>query len=107
METIRLLIVIVLVGISGYFLVDTYFKYKAATGSTMDRLIAASRSSATILLQRAVSIVMAVVGVLAEVADKLDPGVGDTIKSIKPEFYLAFTVGLALLSILARNRTLP
>jgi len=106
MQTLSLVISFILVGIAGYFAIEVYFGYRSATGTTWERLVTASRNSATILLQRAIVVVSAIVGVLAQVADKIDPGLGDTIKSINPTWYLAFTVGLAILSVVARGRTL-
>lgn len=83
-------------------------QFATAQGDIFSRILAAGRNSATIAWQRFVIIISTAAASLSFVADYFNaPGVSDAIKSVlKPEYVAAFVVGVALISELARRRSL-
>lgn len=100
---------IVLAAIVGYFIYDFVVTFATSTGTIWQRLLATGKQSATILWQRFVVIVTGLSGGLVMLADYLNaPGVGDAIKSvIQPQYVAVFVIAIALISEIARRRTLP
>jgi hypothetical protein len=92
-----------------YVAVDFVRRYHAATGTVWQRLLATSRQSATILWQRFTIALAAFADALIWFADLLNaPGVADAIRSVlQPQYVAVFVVVLAIVSELARRRTLP
>lgn len=82
--------------------------FRAATGTVWERLLAAAQGSATILWARFSMLVGALATVLVEAADWLNaPGVADGIKAVMQPSYVAFfIIAMAVMSELARRRTL-
>lgn len=81
--------------------------YYKSEGSWWQRLLAASRESATILWNKAVILATGLITGVATLADKLDPGTAEQIKTILPPNWVAgFMVAVAVISIVARLRTL-
>lgn len=105
---IRIVFALFLIAIVAFFVFDMVKLYAATPGSTWDRILAAGRGSATIVWGRFVAIVAAAIGLLPDAADLFgDPSLGDAIKAaLNPQYVAAFTIGIALISIFARRRTL-
>jgi hypothetical protein len=101
-------VTLIVLAIVGYVVVDFVREWRKAEGSLWDRLVAAGKGSATILWARFTIIVGALADLLVEVADWLNaPGVADGIKMVlQPEYVGAFIVAVALISEVARRRTL-
>jgi len=78
-------------------------------GSTWQRLLEASRDSATILVQKCAILTSGIGSLAALLGEWLDmPGLKDAVQAaLKPEYVLAFVVATALVSWFARKRTLP
>jgi hypothetical protein len=108
LQTIRILVVIALIALVAYSAIDLAIRYRVTVGSPWERLIVAGRDSATILWQRFVIIVAGLAGSLGELADWLnEPALKEAIQaSLKPEYVAVFTVAVALVTIVARKRTL-
>lgn len=97
------------VAILAYVVYDFVKEYAAASGATTwDRLLAAGKGSATILLGRLTAFGAVVVTVLVESADWLGaPGIADTIKAqLTPQMAAVFAIALPFLFEFARRRTL-
>jgi hypothetical protein len=91
-----------------YFLYDAVTGYIAATGTVWERLLAAGKGSATIVWSRFVVMVSGLSGGLVVAADYLNaPGVASAVQSvIQPQYVMAFTVAIAVITEFARRRTL-
>ena len=101
-------IVVCVLVIIVYFGWTFYSTYKAATGSTFERAVAAAKGSATILWARFVALVGLATGGLASGADLLgDPSVGQAIQAYaKPQYVAGALVLIAVVTTWARKRTL-
>lgn len=81
--------------------------FRAAEGSTWDRVLAAAKGSATIFWAQAVIFATALVNGIGNLSDAIDPGIGEQIKSYLPSEYVAGFVMLTMfITIVARLRTL-
>jgi hypothetical protein len=106
--TVKLVLDLILLAALLYVAVDFYRSYCAATGTVWQRLLAAGKSSATILWQRFVIAVAALSNGLVWLADVANaPAVSDAIKAaLQPQYVAAFVVAVAIITELARRRTL-
>lgn len=104
----RMLVTAALIALVAFLAYDFVSEYRAAVGSAWERAIAAGKGSATILWARLTMLVAALSDLLTQAADWLNaPGVADGIRSVlKPEYVAVFVVGLALVTELARRRSL-
>lgn len=93
-----------------YVIIDFIRAYATATGTIWERLLTVGKESATILWQRVVICITGLSGALVWLADWLNaPGIGSAIKSAigdRPQIMAAFLVGTAIISEIARRRTL-
>lgn len=87
---------------------DFYADYRDAVGSTWQRLLAAGKTTATILWSRFTILVTALSNSLVWLAGLLGaPGVEDAIKAaLQPVYVAGFVVVIAIITELARRRTL-
>jgi hypothetical protein len=108
MQTFRLILSLGALALAAYIVFTFAREYREAKGSTWDRLLEASRDSATILWQKFVILVAAVGASLGQLADMIDqPELKESIQSaLKPEYVAAFVIGTALVSWWARKRTM-
>lgn len=99
---------LVFLAVIGYYAYLMVPAYRAATGTTWQKLLAAGESSATKLWSRIVQIFAAILGVVASCADFLNaPQVADAIHQyLKPEYVAGAFVVIMAITTLARNRTL-
>jgi phage-related protein len=104
----KILILIAALAIIAYLACDFAQEYRSAPGTVWDRMLAAGKGSATILWARFSVVVGAVSAVLVNGANLLNaPGVADAIKAaMQPQYVAIFTIGVALVTELARRRTL-
>jgi hypothetical protein len=100
---------LVLVAALVYVAVDFVRSFRAASGTVWQRLLATGRQSATILWQRFTIALAAFTDALLWLAELLNaPGVVEPIKSVlQPQYVAVFVVAVAIVSELARRRTLP
>src|SRR5262249_52862972 len=105
MQAVLTLVLFAVVAVIAYSVVA---QYRAATGTTWQRLAAAFKGSATILWARVVAFAGAGAGVLGGTADWLGaPGVKDAIQEfLKPEYVPFYILLIALVTELARRRTI-
>ncbi len=81
--------------------------YAAAQGTRWQRILAASKSSATIAWAQLVILATALINSAAFLSDFLSAGAGEQIKTMIPaEYVAAFVVFTMAVSILARLRSL-
>ncbi len=108
MSVIAVVVDLAVAALVAYFIYDGVQEFASKTGTVWERLLAAGKDSVTILWGRFVVIVSGLSGGLVVLADYLNaPGVGDTIKSvIQPQYVMALTIGIGLISEFARRRTL-
>lgn len=109
LTTIRILIACGFLSVIGYFGWSIYRGYRAATGNTWERLIAAAKDSATILWARFVAIIASVVGVIGDAGNlfglpQVQPFVEQWLSN--PKVIAAVLLGVSLITELARKRTL-
>jgi len=85
---------------------EFYTGYRAATGTTWQRILAGAKGSATILWARFVQVVTAATMGLVSLADFLNaPAVGTAIQTyLKPQYVAAAFVLIAAISEVARRR---
>src|SRR5262245_14910368 len=103
-----LILNLVLVAALGYVAIDFLRSFRAAAGTVSQRLLATGRQSATILWQRFTMALAAFTDALLWLAELLNaPGVAEPIKSVlQPQYVAVFVVAVAVVSELARRRTL-
>ena len=91
-----------------YVVVDFLRSFRAAAGTVWQRLLATGKQSATILWQRFTIAVVSFADAIVWLADLLNaPGVAEPIKSVlQPQYVAAFVMAVAIISELARRRTL-
>lgn len=96
------------VGIAAYFLYVAVTDYKAAIGTTWQRLLAAGKDSATVLWARFTVVVTGMVTGLVWAADLVNaPSVATAITTyMKPSVVAGIMITVALITELARKRTL-
>jgi hypothetical protein len=99
---------LVLVAALVYVAIDFVRSFRAS-GTVWQRLLATGRQSATILWQRFTIALAAFTDALLWLAELLNaPGVVEPIKSVlQPQYVAVFVVAVAIVSELARRRTLP
>lgn len=99
---------IALLALFAYFTASFTYNFVKEPGSIWQRFLAAGRDSAVIAWNRLVVIGVSAVNSAAWLSDALgQTGAADVIQShLKPTYVAAFAVGVALLSIAARFRTL-
>jgi hypothetical protein len=99
---------VILLVILAYFVFDAVRAYKSAAGSVWSRLLAAGKSSATIVWARFTVIVTTGVNGLVWIADLLNaPQVAAAITTyMKPSVVAGIMVAVALITEVARRRTL-
>jgi hypothetical protein len=102
------LVDIAILAIAAYFIFDLVRGYKSAVGSAWRRLLAAGKSSATILWARFTVLVTAAASALVFIADLVNaPQVAAAITTyLKPSIVAAIMVAVALITEIARRRTL-
>jgi hypothetical protein len=83
--------------------------YALEEGTPLRRLLAAGRSSLTIVWARVMVLAGALLAMLANGADLVGlPGVADNVKAfLKPEYVPLAAIAIAVISEMARRRTLP
>lgn len=98
---------VILAALLGFYAYEFYVGYKAATGTTWQRVLAGARGSATILWARFTQAVTAVVTIFVSMADLLNaPQVGQAIQQyVQPKYVAAVFVGIAIITEVARRRT--
>jgi hypothetical protein len=109
MQTFRLIVSLGLGALALYIIWQVVSAYRSATGTTWQRLLATGKQSATILWGKFSVVIAGLAGFLGDFADTLGaPGVKDTIQNAlaKPVYVALFVVGISLVSMLARKRTL-
>jgi len=105
---IHLAVTLALLATVAYFAVTMALAYRSASGTTWARLIAAAKGSATILWARFVAAITMLATAGVELATTLDaPSVAQAIQSfVQPQYVSAALVAVAVISELARKRTL-
>jgi len=109
MFIVRLIASLFLLAVAGYFLWNVWRGYAKAEGSVWQRLLAANKQSATILVSAFASILAGIASNLDWVGDLIgQPQVGDYLQTLvgNPKTVGVLLVGLSLLTVFARNRTL-
>ena len=104
----KLLFNLILLAAFAYVAWDFYADYRAAAGTVWQRLLAAGKTSATILWSRFTILTTAMSNSLVWLAGLLGaPGVEDAIKAaLQPVYVAGFVVFIAVITELARRRTL-
>jgi hypothetical protein len=102
------LVDVVLLAFLVYFAFEMVKDYRAAAGSAWQRILAAGKASATIAWARFTVIVAAFVNSLVWLADVVNaPMVASAIQTyLKPSVVAGIMVAVALITELARRRTL-
>jgi hypothetical protein len=102
------LIDVILLAFLVYFIFDAVRGYHSAAGSIWQRMLAAGKSSATIVWARFTVMVAAFVNCLVWLADVVNaPTVATAITTyLKPSVVAGIMVTVALITELARRRTL-
>ncbi len=99
----------VIMGLGVIYVIASFaMVYFTATGTGWQRLLAAGQQSATILWQRAVIALAGLSAVLVDVAGYLGvPSIDNAIQAVlKPQYVGLFTILVAVVSEIARKRTL-
>jgi hypothetical protein len=109
LTTLNVITDAVMLGIIAYVVYDAVTRYRAATGTTWERLLAVGKGTATILVQRGVYLLAALSELLPSMVSVLGaPEVATQIQAVLPPgsgpFFMLVT---AALTEWARHRTLP
>lgn len=109
MYPLSLAIALGAVGVFAFVLATFVRDFKAATGSLWERLLASAEDSATKLWAKALVLVSTAAGSLVFATDYVnDPQLSAMIKAaLPPELLPIFGIVAAVVTIWARNRTLP
>lgn len=101
----NLIISMVTVALVTFIVYDFVMEFKAATGTTWERLLAAGKQTETILWARFVALVGCLTQLLVQGADWLNaPGVADSIRTVmKPEYVAVYIVAIAFVTEFARR----
>lgn len=104
----KLFLDLALLAVFVYFTVSFTRNYISATGNPWQRFLAAGRDSAVIAWNRLVAIGVSAVNSAVWVSDAINQtGAADKIQAnLKPQYVAGFVVGIVLLTIVARFRTL-
>lgn len=110
MQTLRLIVSLGLFAIAAYLIFKIALRFKQATGTVLERLLATAKDSATILWNKVVAVVALLIGSLGDIAELA----GQPELKTAIETYLGGNAKLlsgallvvAFISILARKRTL-
>ena len=91
--------------LAGFIVYDFTTRYRAATGSIWERMLAAGQGTETLLWARFVALVGAVSGLLVSAADYANaPGVATAIQQfLQPEYVAIGMVAIALITEWARR----
>jgi hypothetical protein len=105
MQTVLTLVLFAAAAVIAYSVIA---QYRAATGTTWQRLAVAFKGSATILWARVVAFAGAGAGVLGGTADWLGaPDIKDAIQGfLNPEYVPFYILLIAVVTELARRRTI-
>ena len=105
---INFVLTLIVIAVPLYMLVSIVIGYLNATGSTWQRLVAAFRSSASILWARINALSVAAVAALSEVSPLIGaPGIMEAIEPyLSPGYMAAYVVVVLIGAELARRRTL-
>jgi len=98
----------IFLAIFAYYGVTMFLGYRAATGTTWQRLLSAGKDSATKLWAKLVGIVATILGFVSSGADYLNaPQVSAAIQQYaKPQWVAGIMLAVMVITELARNRTL-
>lgn len=104
----HLIFALALLGFVLWFGLVFFMDYRAATGTTWQRLLAAARQSATVLWSKFVMLVSLLIAGLDQIADWLgQPELADKIQAVlNPKLVPFYLIGIAVITIWARKRTL-
>lgn len=100
---------VAIIALAAYFAVTLYINYRKAVGTTWQRLVTAAESSATMLWAKFCAILAALVSQLDNIADIagqpeaktfIDSWIGN------PKIIAAVMLGIAVITMAARKRTL-
>lgn len=95
---------IAVIGFAAYIAYVFIQDYRKATGSTWEKLLAAGKQTETILVQRAMIIAGGVVDAIVQGVGYVDPNLVATVQAnLKPEYVIYFTIGMAVLTEIARR----
>ena len=109
LHMVRLIFAVGFAIVAVYVAYDIYSRYRTATGSTWDRLLAAAKDSATMLFGKFTIILAGIVGALNDFLDAIgqsqlkeyvDAALGN------PKAVAGVMIGIAVVSMAARMRTL-
>jgi len=105
---LNLMLTIIVVAVPAYMIVSIVRGYRAATGSTWTRLVAAFRGSASIFWVRLNALSVAAIGAVGEIATFAGaPGVKEAIEPwLAPQYMTAYVIFVLIGSEIARRRTL-
>ena len=109
MQTFRLILACGILAFAGYVVFTFWREYRESTAPKVwNRLLKASRNSATILWQKFVILVAALGSSLGALAEMIDhPELKASIQAaLKPEYVALFVITTALISWWARKRTM-
>lgn len=103
-----MILFVVVCVIVAYIASTLFFEFMKATGTTWERLLAAGRSSATILVSKLVALASGGLMLLDQSADLLDvQPVKDFVTGLmKPQWVATFGAAVAILVYIARRRSL-
>ncbi|HEY1361496.1 MAG TPA: hypothetical protein VGF60_04580 [Xanthobacteraceae bacterium] len=104
----QMLIDVLVLAALAYVAIDAVRSFTRAAGSLWQRLLAVGKQSSTLLWQRFVVLVAGLADALAWAADLLgEPSVASALQAhLKPSTVAAVMVAVAIVSELARRRTL-
>ena len=97
---------LLLVGLAAYILITTYLQWRQTSGSSVNRLLATARNSATILWTKWTAIVAAIVANVGTLADAVGlPEVHTAIQQwVTPQTLSAVLAVFAVVTFFARTR---
>ena len=106
---LNLVLTLIVLSVPVYFVLLVISQYMAAPGSTLDRIVAAFKNSASITWARLNALSVVAVGALSYLADLAGaPGVKDTIAPyLAPQYMTAYILFVLIGAEIARRRTLP
>ena len=105
---ITTIVLVAALAVSIFVVYRVVVNYRTAEGSVWERLIAAAKNSATVLWQYVVIAGGTLLGWSVQLADALNmPEVRSAIQdNLRPEYVGVALVGIAIITVIARLRTL-
>lgn len=102
---ISLIFSLAVAGLLAYIVYDFVAEYRAAAGTTWQRIVAAGKKTETILWARFVALVGCLTDLLVQAADWLNaPGLTDAIReAMQPQYVAGFIIAVALVTEFARR----